>query len=602
MKRNRTSTVAVALPSQVNTGTEGFFTNGNPGAGVPSTQMDQAWCNGVTEEVRAVIVEVGELSPSGTDLGQMAEAVHGARALRASETGGATEVSTKSTVSTKALLAATTSTAAGSGNNVAMACVTGSAGGSRTLVGAVQTSSVGSSCTEDVILAADSCHIGLATGPSNCAIVACELTTIAGSIGDTAAVACDGCALETGLTFVAACDSVTTATGFKIGALACVNSTCNGTGAVILAGEDVGADGSLSLTAASYDAETDAAQSASIACHATNIGASRTSAVLLASKNAELGDSYSVALGYHASVKPTFSDSNQNLTIRLKGTTGDIYCDGTAGAGAADVAEYVENGTGAPLEPGLLVVYEATGVRLAQPGDDVDGVTSAAPMLIGNAAPLNWSGRHVRDEWDRRILADVPHVRWPELTEDYETPTTVRSVYDGPVPADTVQIPASAVRYIDTIAFKMPDGATVHAGVDCVRWDIETPGPVRTRRRVVRPAYNGPESAAPTPIPDDAERYSVAAPQDSDGFDPARRYVPRADRPEAWTAVAMMGQIKVRVADGVAPGVLLDAGKDGVGVAAKRGARPGGARLKVIRITQPYDAAKGYAIAHCWMR
>ncbi len=98
------------------------------------------------------------------------------------------------------------------------------------------------------------------------------------------------------------------------------------------------------------------------------------------------------------------------------------------------------------------------------------------------------------------------------------------------------------------------------------------------------------------PIPDGAERWTVRLRKRSAGYDPSRPYTPRTARPEEHTAVALVGQVRVRVGKGVTEGDLLAPGAGGVAVAAKA---PKGRPVEVLTITSPYDAARGYAVAHC---
>jgi len=76
-------------------------------------------------------------------------------------------------------------------------------------------------------------------------------------------------------------------------------------------------------------------------------------------------------------------------------------------------------------------------------------------------------------------------------------------------------------------------------------------------------------------------------------WNPEAMQVPRSERPEEWTRVGLLGQVFTRVAEGVVPGDRLSA-VDGIGV--KSSERTG---LRCMVITQPYDAAKGYAVARC---
>lgn len=68
----------------------------------------------------------------------------------------------------------------------------------------------------------------------------------------------------------------------------------------------------------------------------------------------------------------------------------------------ADYAEMFETVDGLPIEPGYFVTTDGERVRKATPADKyILGVVSANPSILGDASPLNWKGKHERDEWGR---------------------------------------------------------------------------------------------------------------------------------------------------------------------------------------------------------
>lgn len=66
--------VSVMPPVQENSYDPGYFSNGNPATGELATMMTADWCNGVQEEILAVIQDA-KLAPSGTDLKQLLQAL-----------------------------------------------------------------------------------------------------------------------------------------------------------------------------------------------------------------------------------------------------------------------------------------------------------------------------------------------------------------------------------------------------------------------------------------------------------------------------------------------------------------------------------------------
>ena len=574
MKRIRTSTAAVALPSLSNTGTEGCFQDGNPGAGTPATKFDAAWCNGVQEEIVAVITDVGGAALSGSDLGQMATALKGARAIKATPV-GSSDTGNVTTPASRAVIAALGCQAAGGGRNLAAASDGLGVTGLRSAAMASQKSGIGTAgpgdsavncaavATDDALLGSGaSCTNGLIGGADTCtaegtdvAILGAKTSEITGASSECGMLGVEGCTLDDSAQCAAVGSSgATGANGINAVVAGTQDCTANGQNALVGGSEASGADGSSATTVGSYDAQTDGDKSVSAACHSTNIGGSRQCAMLVGSKNAELAHSFALAMGYHASVKPSFSDSDHNLTFRVDGTTGDVYADGSVGAGAADFAECFENETAGAIPAGALVARTGRKVRLAQPGDRVAGVVSAAPLVLGGDGP-SWSGRYERDEFGARVMETHEHVRWSALYD-------VREVVE----------PATH-----------EDGAVT-----------EGRRIVRTR---TREAFDGllSELDGRTP-PADAVRYTVDAPKPSAEYEPGRPYVSRRDRPEEWSVVALIGQVRVRVDASVAVGDLLEPGPGGV---ARASAKPKGRPVEVMEITVPFDASKGYAVALC---
>lgn len=63
-----------SLPTPAAAGTEGFFTEGNPGTGVPATRVTGDFLNLLQEELRNVVVAAG-LTPSKTNNAQLLSAI-----------------------------------------------------------------------------------------------------------------------------------------------------------------------------------------------------------------------------------------------------------------------------------------------------------------------------------------------------------------------------------------------------------------------------------------------------------------------------------------------------------------------------------------------
>lgn len=227
-----------------------------------------------------------------------------------------------------------------------------------------------------------------------------------------------------------------------------------------------------------------------------------------------------------------------------------------------DYAELFENGDGAAHAPGRLLSRKGKCGHLAQSGDRILGVVSVCPTVVGGDDGLAWSGRYERDEWGAVIWEDV------EVERQIEDREAVEAYKDR-----RAQIQAS-IREAESLEEKRALAELLAA--------LQKPAKV-TVREMTRQMRTSPK------------------------WDPTREQVPRSERPDQWTVVGLLGQIRISIGEGVSEGDALMPGVDGVGVTATReylmeGIVRGGARVEVMEITSPFDAARGYGIALCLVR
>ena len=182
-----------------------------------------------------------------------------------------------------------------------------------------------------------------------------------------------------------------------------------------------------------------------------------------------------------------------DIEHRLDGA-GNIQFDGSTGSPAADYAEMFEWSDRNPKgedRVGLTVVLDGEKIRPASREDaahKIIGVISGRPAVVGDAAPLRWKNKHLRDEWGRYKTIPVERWVWTEVVDEV----------DG-----------------DGIRTKTP----------------------RTRERLVSEGREG--------VPDDAERVTTDERQLNPDWDPDQAYVPRAERSE-WDPVGLVGKLWVR--------------------------------------------------------
>jgi len=90
--------------------------------------------------------------------------------------------------------------------------------------------------------------------------------------------------------------------------------------------------------------------------------------------------------------------------FRFRGD-GNGYCDGSFSGGGADYAEYFEWTDGNSSDEdrrGMTVVLDGNKVKLStssDSADDIIGVVSASPVVVGDGAYMAWNGKYLRDEY-----------------------------------------------------------------------------------------------------------------------------------------------------------------------------------------------------------
>jgi len=205
--------------------------------------------------------------------------------------------------------------------------------------------------------------------------------------------------------------------------------------------------------------------------------------------------------------------------------------------------------------------------------------------------------------------ADAPLERaaWPEGSRIYEVGRTEARVtwpeivasaaYTGPL-VGSPEPPAALLR--PPVVFELEriesyngptSGAPIATPADRVRWPADQ----------ALEAFEGLVSAAPLAVEDwpaSAELWTVSEwtrnlPKTAPDYDPAAQYVPRLERPEEWTTVALVGQVPIRVDDRAAAGDYLEASA----VPGVARVSPAVTSLEVMRIDEAFDEELGYAIA-----
>ena len=108
------------------------------------------------------------------------------------------------------------------------------------------------------------------------------------------------------------------------------------------------------------------------------------------------------------------SDGTPDVEFRLIGD-GEAVADGSftgSGAGYAEMFEWADGNPAAEDRVGCTVALDGMKIRQAHPGDQVVGVITGRPTVVGNARAHKWVGRYELDEFNRyRKTADGARVQ-----------------------------------------------------------------------------------------------------------------------------------------------------------------------------------------------
>lgn len=629
----------------------GIFTEGLPGVR-DGTIPGQDWFNQVMMELCNAITDDGGTLDKADDT-QLASRLSPLKAIRSD----ASSLGSVTNTHRRAVIASQNSSVSGD-RSLVMASQDSSASGAKAAT--VASLNCGSAGAETATLASNTC---LVQGSRSAAIASSGSTTAAAGHEHNVALASDdasltgdqgaiiasrqsvgvgGTLLISGTDAAVVASDGSTVAGDDSACVATRNCTVNASATMsfIAAAEGSLTDGDTNTVLAAKDCDARGERAAVIGS-ASSV-ADNFSSVLVASRSASLNDSYALAGGYSVGAKPS-PGGNANLKWKANSLTGEITAASfTTGDANADVAEYVTNLTGAPIPLGILLALGwddagRGGVRPALPGELIKGCASGTAAFIANASEFDWAGRYARDDWGQRITRDVPHVRWNSIGRETVTNRVSRAAYVGPEDGAPTPIPDDATRWTATVlervlvntandvanpalgraldvltrnlppAVKLAVGKGLRKAQDALsqvsRQRVEYhprevahvawPALIErdTTYTVEREGYDGPVTGAPE-APGDAVYYSVTVPVESADYDPTRPYVPRSARPEAYTCVGLLGQVRVRVAEDVRPGDALQAGEHGV-------AQRNGSYGRVLSILSPFDGERGFAIALC---
>jgi hypothetical protein len=85
---------------------------------------------------------------------------------------------------------------------------------------------------------------------------------------------------------------------------------------------------------------------------------------------------------------------------------GQSYADGSWNGGGADYAEYFEWQDGNPNNEdrrGYSVSLINEKIKIAEEGDSVIGIVSGNPSVVGDDAPMKWTGKYLKDDFNSYV-------------------------------------------------------------------------------------------------------------------------------------------------------------------------------------------------------
>ncbi|HJV52791.1 MAG TPA: peptidase G2 autoproteolytic cleavage domain-containing protein [Noviherbaspirillum sp.] len=215
-----------------------------------------------------------------------------------------------------------------------------------------------------------------------------------------------------------------------------------------------------------------------------------------------------------------YSDGGVDKKFQLSGA-GNGTCDGTWAGGGADRAEMFEWADGNPdgfdgpkqevgsNRAGCTVSLIGGKIKIAETGDTVIGVVSLTYDSLGNAAPLNWGKKYLRDDFGAPVFEACEIWEWDEQLMIDPGQPEIQAVWDGDeliTPYQPFKVPEYETVKHSYHSDRIPEGVTVPVDKSVTQ----------SRRQKLNP-----------------------------DFDPSAEYVPRDHRKE-WDAVGVLGICRVR--------------------------------------------------------
>lgn len=201
--------------------------------------------------------------------------------------------------------------------------------------------------------------------------------------------------------------------------------------------------------------------------------------------------------------------------------------------------------------------------------EDIIGVISANPSVVGDGDIDRWKDKYLRDAFGAYVLEDYKALNWTEVvtetetvqeqaTETQERTRAVIEVVDGQAVrktvTETVQVPLfDELPLVDEAGDPVmeqvqvgedEEGAAVFEGRQVIHRAPRMAEVQRQTSREIEHSYAADEVPEGVTVPADAERVTQQRRKLNPDYDPTQIYKPRADRPE-WDTVGLMGKLRL---------------------------------------------------------
>ena len=142
----------------------------------------------------------------------------------------------------------------------------------------------------------------------------------------------------------------------------------------------------------------------------------------------------------------TFTDGDNDVQHFMRGD-GAFLADGAYSDGGADYAEYFESKDGKAIAVGKTVKLDGDKIVPCEDGDTPIGVIRPldGSVVIGNAAPLKWGSKYLKDDYGSTIKEECTVTTWIEIDDDIEGSDGMTDIqyHTDKIPSD-VTVPSDA--------------------------------------------------------------------------------------------------------------------------------------------------------------